>query len=515
MTQYKDTDMSNAVNTEKRLHPMSWLFIIIEFIKHFFVPLLVAFFAGGGDSYETLAAVFVIPGVIFAIAQYCVYRYTLADNEVMIREGVLIKNVRHVKYERIQNLNLTRNPLHRLFGVAQLELESASGGKPEAVMRVVSLSAVDEIKQKVLQAKAAVHHGEEDKGDTDLTRDIDGDAPPSLLTIPLPELIKAGVISNKGMLVVAFAFGLLAQTRALDKFFDWLEVSMGGWFEGIEFNLDHPLTITALVVLGVIAFFIFIRLLSIIFMVFTYYGFELTRSGDKLAAQYGLLTQFNATVPEQRIQMVSVSENVLHRYFARSAVRIATAGGNVAGQPGGGRKMLRWIAPIIDTQRVNEFLTAIQPKVSRNVEQWHSVAFRGWKRIVRAWSLVVIIAVAVAWIELSFHALWLSLIMIWVVIYARKTVASMRYGFSDNALIYQSGWMVQHITVVPISKIQSIELREYPFDRRTKMASVAIDLAGLDMNKHHIAIKYLERDVAEQLINTLYDKVSATVYRWK
>ena len=72
MTQYKDTDMSNAVNTEKRLHPMSWLFIIIEFIKHFFVPLLVAFFAGGGDSYETLAAVFVIPGVLFAIIQYWV-----------------------------------------------------------------------------------------------------------------------------------------------------------------------------------------------------------------------------------------------------------------------------------------------------------------------------------------------------------------------------------------------------------------------------------------------------------
>lgn len=511
MTQYKDTDMSNAVNTEKRLHPMSWLFIIIEFIKHFFVPLLVAFFAGGGDSYETLAAVFVIPGVLFAIIQYWVYRYTLAENEVMIREGVLIKNVRHVKYERIQNLNLTRNPLHRLFGVAQLELESASGGKPEAVMRVVSLTAVEEIKQKVLQAKAAVHHDDEE---TDEASDSEDERPP-LLTIPLSELIKAGVISNKGMLVVAFAFGLLAQTRALDKFFDWLEVSMGGWFEGINFNMDHPLSIATMVVLGIIAFFIFIRLLSIIFMVFTYYGFELMRSGDKLAAQYGLLTQFNATVPEQRIQMVSVSENVLHRYFARSSVRIATAGGNAAGQPGGARKMLRWIAPIIDSQRVNDFLAAIQPKVSRNVEQWHSVAFRGWKRIVRAQSLVVTIIVAVSWFKLSFHALWFSLLMIWVVIYARKTVASMRYGFSDNALIYQSGWMVQHTTMVPISKIQSVELRENPLDRRTKMATVAIDLAGLDMNRHHISIKYLERDVAEKLINTLYDKVSATVYRWK
>lgn len=530
---------------ELRLHPISWLFIIIEMIKHFFLPLLVALFAGGTESYQVIGAIFIVPGFIFAFLQYWVYRYTLDDNEIVIREGVLVKNVRHVKYERIQNLNLSRNPLHRMFGVAQLELESASGGKPEAVMRVVSMAAVAQIREKVLQSKAAVHHSEtfnvsadksgvngvlefrqrqsdETSMDSELVsggRSVFGnDAAPekkdTLLKLPLAELIKAGIISNKGMLVVAFAFGLLGQTGALEKFFDSVESKMNVWFDSFQFNFDDPLIVSLSVIAGVIAFIIVIRLLSIIFMVVTYYGFELQRNGDKLAAQYGLLTQLNATVPKQRIQLVSIVENMLHRGFNRMAIRIATAGGNVA-QQGGGGKTLRWIAPIIAASQVDAFIHSIQPYVSRQVDNWKSVEFSGWKRITRVYASWVTIIMIGASFQVGLHALWLAILYPWIILYARKTVASMRYGLSSNALLFESGWLIKHKTMVPISKIQSIQLDENPFDRRTGMASVSVDVAGLDLNRHHIRIRFLDREVAQSLINELYHQVSDTVYRWK
>ncbi len=500
----------NEVTAGIRLHPSSPLFLIIELIKSFFFPLLLALFAGGGDRYELIGALFVIPGTIIVLLQYSVYRYQLLDNEIVIREGVFVKNIRHVKYERIQNLNLTRNPLHRVIGVAQLELESASGGKPEAVMRVVSLAAVEEIRRKVLQAKA------ESVGDA-----LKNDEPQStttseaqeLLSIPLSELVKAGIISNKGMLVVAFFFGLMAQTRATDKFFNKLEDYLEPLFNGFNFDMSQPVSIAFMALLGIVLFFIFIRILSIIFMVFTYYGFQLTKSDNKLQASYGLLTQFNATVPQQRVQQISITQNLLHSYFQRAAIRIATAGG-MANNPQGG-KSLKWIAPIIPSDQSDEFVGRVQPDMSRDVKQWHSVLFRAWRRVTRVHSFILVVTMTGLYFAVDWHSLWLLLLVPLIVVNARRKVASMRYGFTHNALVYQSGWIVRHKTMVPINKIQSVSFTQSPFDRRNGMAGVSIDVAGVDTTQHHVNVRYLDVEVAQALFNELYQKVSATEYRWK
>jgi putative membrane protein len=493
-----------------RLHPSSPLFLIIELIKSFFFPLVIALFAGGGDRYEMIGALFVIPGIIVALLQYSVYRYQLLDKEIVIREGVFVKTVRHIKYERIQNLNLTRNPLHRLLGVAQLELESASGGKPEAIMRVVSLAAVDDIRQKVLQARAGAKTPDTED---DINLETGLDKSNEILAIPLSELIKAGIISNKGMLVVAFFFGLMAQTRATDKFFDQLEDYLEPLFNGISFDLSQPVSIVLLALLGVVAFFIVIRILSIIFMVFTYFGFLLTQNGDKLQASYGLVTQFNATVPQQRIQQITITKNILHTYFKRAAVRIATAGG-MANNPQGG-KSLKWIAPIIPADKADEFISIVQPELSFDVIQWNQVPFRAWRRVTRFFSFYLIVVITGLYFVVSWYSLWLLILLPLIVLYSRRLVASMRYGFTHNALVYESGWLIKHKTYVPINKIQSVSFSQTPFDRRNNMARVAIDVAGVDATQHHINIRYLDIDVAENLFDEIYRKVSATEYRWK
>ena len=91
----------------------------------------------------------------------------------------------------------------------------------------------------------------------------------------------------------------------------------------------------------------------------------------------------------------------------------------------------------------------------------------------------------------------------------------MRYGWSSNALIYESGWLIKHRTVVPLSKIQSVEFSQGFFDRRNGMANVAVDVAGLDLGRHLVSIRFLDKEIAQDLIDELYDNVSQTKYTWK
>ncbi|NVK87175.1 MAG: PH domain-containing protein [Gammaproteobacteria bacterium] len=493
-----------------QLHPISWLFIIFEMVKNFFVPILLALLAGGSDSYEFIGAVFVLPAIVFAIVQYAVYRYQLQPGEIVIREGVLFKNVRHVQYRRIQNLNLTRNPLHRLLGVAQLELESASGGKPEAVMRVLSMAAVTEIRQKIEQAKqtamteleSGIAQAEESK----VTE-------PVILSLSILELIKAGLISNKGMVVVAFAFGILGQTRTLDRFFDRLEVWLEPILPQVDWGMAHPLSVVILIFLGLISFVVFIRVLSIIFMLVTYFGFTLKHKGQSLFMQYGLLTQTQATVPKQRIQMLSVAESPLHRLFDRIAIRAATAGGNVNQHQQ--KNAARWIAPLIAKQRAQWFIGQIQPQWDLHVQQWQGVAWRGWRRIFRRDLFILSGAVLALWFPVQLWALLVYGLVPISWLHARRSVQAMRYGFSQNTLVYRSGWLMRQQSYIPIDKIQSLQRKDGPFDRFNNMATIVVDVAGLDLNRHTVMIRFLESEQADQLLDELYQRVSKTDFVWR
>lgn len=128
-----------------RLHKISPLFILFENIKKLIFPIVVALFSTRGSSWELFALGFALIISLGAIVQYRFYRYWLEGDKIRVQEGIFFRNVRQVPYKKIQNLNLVQSPLHRLFGVVKVQLESASGGKPEAVINVIDMQAVNEI----------------------------------------------------------------------------------------------------------------------------------------------------------------------------------------------------------------------------------------------------------------------------------------------------------------------------------------------------------------------------------
>ncbi|WMS89194.1 PH domain-containing protein [Pleionea litopenaei] len=514
-THESEKTSSDLPTAERKLHPMSWLFIVIAMVKSFFVPVLIALVAGGSDSYELIGGIVVVPAILFAIVQYVVYRYHLQPNEIVIREGVLFKNIRHVKYDRIQNVNLSRNPLHRLLGVAELELESASGGKPEATMRVVAMSAVEEMneyiraaKQKETSLSSAASKKEEPQTNHDESLGH------SILQLDILELVKAGIISNKGMVVVAFAFGILGQTRTLEKFFNKVEDWLNPWMEQISWGLDHPVMVTLMIFFGAIAFFVAIRVLSIIFMIVTYFGFDLQRQTGQLKLKFGLLTQRHATIPLQRIQMLSIVEGVLHRWFNRVAIRIATAGGNVNHQQQQ-ENSARWLAPILATEDTESFIADVQPHISQTTDQWHGVAQRGWLRLLRLYSGILIILIGLSWFKFQYWSLLGFALLPFIILYSRKTVAAMRYGFTKDTLVYKSGWLTRYHSFIPLNKIQNIQRIETFFDRRNRMAKIQVDVAGLDLSRHTVSIRFLDQQQADELLAELYQRVCNTQFVWR
>ncbi len=128
-----------AADAERRLHPMSWLFVLLQQIKQFVVPLIAAFFFGG-DRNELWPMIGVGVLALVSVWRYFTYRYGVVGDALVVRSGLLERSLRVIPFARIHNVALQQSVLHRVFGVAEVRLESAGGQKPEAEMRVLKLS---------------------------------------------------------------------------------------------------------------------------------------------------------------------------------------------------------------------------------------------------------------------------------------------------------------------------------------------------------------------------------------
>ena len=81
--------------------------------------------------------------------------YELEGGALRLEEGVLARKLRAVPFDRIQQVDLVRKPLHRLLGVATLRVETAGGGTAAEVdLDVVTLAEAQAMRTSLLQAKA-------------------------------------------------------------------------------------------------------------------------------------------------------------------------------------------------------------------------------------------------------------------------------------------------------------------------------------------------------------------------
>src|SRR5690606_36780199 len=124
----------------RRLHPYSLLFRVLGHARGLLLPAIAVFFFSRGESWQVWAAVLFVPIVLVDVFRYMTLRWRYDADELVVRQGWIWKNERHVPYARIQNVDLRQNVLHRALKVAEVKIETAGGMEAEVSLSVVSLA---------------------------------------------------------------------------------------------------------------------------------------------------------------------------------------------------------------------------------------------------------------------------------------------------------------------------------------------------------------------------------------
>jgi putative membrane protein len=451
----------------RRLHPFSIASRALRLARQLLLPAVLGGASVGGDLRGVLVWIFLIlalPSVLLAAAQWLAFRFRLESDDLVIDSGVFGRRRRVIPIDRVQNVDLEQSALERLVGVAELRIETASGGREaEASLSVLSLAEARAVQADLL-ARRATARATPAAGS--------GDRP--LLQLTVLDLALAGATSNEAGLIAAGLATLLevaGRFGALTTVAHRLDNAVSGGFGA---GAVGAATAIALVIL---AFVVLGWVVSIVATVVRYHGFTLTRVGDDLRLEHGLLSRHHTTVPLARVQAVRIQVTIPRRALGLAALRIDTAGSGPGARGGTGGRTDAHV-PISRRSDVARLLREVLPDARLDHDHLQPVAPASRRRErVRLTFLVAVFTVGLAtW---GLPRAWLAVLLLapaWALAGARYRARG--WNHDDLHLIAREGVLTRTTWVVPRRKIQTLHATETPFQRRWRLATLLVDTAA-------------------------------------
>lgn len=461
---------------------LPWATAILEGRRYLVAMLGLAFFTGGWSRWPMLAL-----GVFFLgrLVQLRLLRWWVDAEAFVIERGLLFRSRRVIPRARVQAVDLERGLLHRLLGLTEVRVEALGGGATEGQLAGLAPEMAEAVRTELTRTR---DHGKE-PGGTHAP-----EAPPRV-RLPGGEVVVAGLTESRlgaGIALVGVGFESIRQG------------AFSGWFGPLEDwvpVLEALPWVAVLVALGVFVF-LFSLVVSFVLTVLGYWNFTLRYRDRVLEVERGLLTQHRDTVPLTRIQAVRVEENPFRRLMGLASVKVIVAGragGSAAGTnvllPVGPRReafelaseVVGWI-PGEGTSPV-PMLTAMPDSARR----------RRWLRAFlasAATGLAVILVVAPgAWLQGMLATGFVGLATLPL---AEGAWRGLGWAHLGSHLAFREGILERRTTLVPIDRLQSVEITSNPFQRRLRLATLTTPVARPALEADPRALD-MDREVAEGL----------------
>jgi putative membrane protein len=444
-------------------------------------------FFGRGSSWELWGMLGAVVVAGYALIYAIGFRYRLAADELIVEEGVLFRTERHVPLARVQAVVQRRNPLHRMFGVTELRLESSGGTRPEAVMNVITKDEADRL-ERVLRGAAR-----------DAPPDVHDAPGKTLFALSGGELWRLGLISSRGWVVVGLALGLWWQFAPDESSIGHV---VGSWFETAfalwNAQAGEALRWLGISLLGLVAFALLVKSLSMVITALLFWRFRLARDGGRLTTTSGLLTQRTASARGERIQRFVFRAPVIARLLRRNTLCCDVL---VQRQAEGDQlSRLHWLAPIATDEQLDELMGALSAERRLAPRVWRPLHPRAWRRVWKHyWVLAVIATAALVW-PLRLWVVPVPLLIVlqgWFAAHGWARFAA--YAHEDGVIAWRAGWLGRQCTTAFVRDGHVVRLEQSPFDRRRGMATVAVDTAGAAGSLFPLRIPFLPAATAREL----------------
>lgn len=424
--------------------------------------------AGGAGVGVALA--WVLPGIALLVAVTCVAdwfswrhtRYQVQPDRVELRKGVLTKTRRSVQRDRIRSVDVTADPVARLFGLVQVRIGTGEAGSKEGtiVLSPITKQLGEELRRSLLNTRA---------GTSDL-------AEGTLATFDR-SWIRYAPLSFLTPMLGAVAFGAVMQVA------NWFNLERGviGFVIGIFEGMSLPLVILILIAIGLVIGVIG----SLGVWVELWWNFRLEREpGGKLLVRRGLLTTRATSLEEERLRGIELVEPLGVRLSGAARVD-AVATGSAAGSEKDKQQDSRTLLPAAPREVADQVAAGVlREAVLPRPLTPHPVAARG--RRLR-WSLATVLVFEAVLVGLGLlltsvllHLAWITAIVAVpaAILLALDAYRALGHGLTSTYLLVRSGTVRRSTVVLQRRGVIGWTVAQSPFQRRAGLITLTATTAA-------------------------------------
>jgi len=471
-----DWEMLHPASVAVNLLPRAW-----RVIRGLWPLLLALLWRGSSD--ETGMWVGLVDGGIVllfflltvggTLRHWLTLRYRIHRGRLEIRTGLLSRQVRTIDPARIQNVELVRTIPHRVSGLVEVRIETASGTEVEGLLSALTVDEAQALQDRLVALRDAAREAAEP--DQDPAGDV-------LVRNGPWELFQYGATAGR-FGAAAVALGLLVEGLS------WISP------EAFADNVQRLLGLQG-VALGV-AVLAGAWLFGIATVFLRHWGFSLRQRRGALVVDGGLTTRRTLELPLHKVQIVLTSEPLIRRWIGFGSLTVETA---AARSGEGGTERRAALVPVVARQELPELARLAVPDL--DVDPWQVELRPPHKRaLIRGVSrriVQVLLLAALLGALVSPWALLLVLVALPLSFAAWLDWRHQGWLVTDRAVIGRRGFFDRRLVVVSRRRLQSVTASQGPLMRRLGLAEVRVRVAG-----NSVSLPLIGWDEAQRIVREL------------
>lgn len=474
-----------AIGAPQRLHPLTMVTRLGDVLKQAWGGAAAGAYFIYQGRYEIAAmivAAVLVGSLIRPLVQWLSFTYQVGEDGIEMKSGVISRNHRTIPFDRVQDVNLEQNPIHRLLRMGKVKLEtggSAGGTTEDGVIDSITLDDAARLRDTIRAYRSGAVASSETA-----ESDVKGEeAARTLFAMDLKRVLTAGIF-NFSLAVIGVLFGF-AQTvgdiAGINPFSErfWRSLAADG-MPYMDFILANRI-VTG--IFGFISLIIVGLATGIIQTLLRDFGFRLDRTESGFRRRRGLLTLTDVVLPLKRVQAVVLATGPIRKRFGWSALKLQS----LARDSGHGGDHV--VAPLARDGEIDAIVHAMDWRgVDRDKAGWKgpTVAY------VASFLMIVVPAtiagLAIASVDGNMTVLGI-VTAVAVLVTVPRLVAWKHHGYKrdgDRIMIRSGAWRQRRV-LLPLDRIQSVDLTRNPVDRLFGVASVVFGVAGgRGFDKHAI-----------------------------
>lgn len=260
----------------------------------------------------------IVVTAIVAYLKYINFTFYIDDkhDEFIVNEGIINKTKTTIQLNKIQQVNIHQNLIHRIIGIYALNVDTAGSDKKEGNIKAISHSLAVALKSKLLDNELKKKYIFNDE----VAEIEENTTPNSFLKIHFISLLKIGITSNyvKSIgLILTFFFTILENLKNIGKE-DVIDEDKIG-------KVVNSFPVIYGILMFILVMFTIIFIINIGRTLIKYFNYSIAKQKGSLLLSYGLINTESTILKPEKVQIVNISRNFFQKKLNVLEIKIKQA----------------------------------------------------------------------------------------------------------------------------------------------------------------------------------------------